>query len=109
MNIYNPIHADRLYKLNLKTPDEHAMAQVLVKLAIVEPGENWVDEKFRRKESLPWSPGWQLPAEWEEEVIHYGLMECRYTSTGKGCAPNKAERHKLRSMFLCGGKPEVDA
>ena len=73
----------------------------------VEPGENWVDERFKRKESMNWSPGWQLPAEWEEEVIHYGVMECKYTDTGKGCVPDIPERVKLKPRFLCGAKPDL--
>ena len=108
-NCLNPVFAEfgaRAYKLNLKTPDEHKMATVLVKLAIAEPGENWVDERFKRKESMNWSPGWQLPAEWEEEVVHYGVLETRYTDQGKGCKPDEVERLRLKPRFLCGGRAD---
>ncbi|KAJ1445896.1 hypothetical protein M885DRAFT_625757 [Pelagophyceae sp. CCMP2097] len=102
LNLFNAVAVDRAYILSLQIFDERQMATLLVKLAVLEPGENWVDERFRRKESMPWVPGWQLPAEWEESVIHYGLLEARYDSKGRGCEANYAERAKLNAMFLCG-------
>ena len=86
--------------------------QVLVRLATIEPGENWVDERYRRKRSMDWIAGWVLPKEWEEEddnnpdvgIRRYGLMEARYTSTGAGCRPDPLGRRELRQRFLCGSE-----
>lgn len=42
MNCYNAMQVDRVYSLSLSSHDERQMAVVLVKLAIEQPGENWV-------------------------------------------------------------------
>ena len=103
LNVLNSADVDRRYEMNLKVPDERKMASILVNLAIAEPGENWVDESFRRKESLHPSPGWQLPLEWHsDEVIHYGILGLTYSSTGRGCKPDPAVRRGLLPTFLCG-------
>ena len=61
LNAGNPMSMEwggRVYKLNLKIPDEYKMAEALVKLAILEPGTNWVGERFKQKETnKEWSPG----------------------------------------------------
>jgi hypothetical protein len=44
-NIFNPFRADVLYELNLKIPDERAVAALLVEMTD-EVGENWVDETY---------------------------------------------------------------
>jgi hypothetical protein len=44
-NIFNPFSADLRYVLNLKKPDERAVAAVLVRMTD-EPGENWLEETF---------------------------------------------------------------
>ena len=52
LNAGNPMAMEwggRVYKLNLKIPDEYKMAEALVKLAILEPGTNWVGERFKQK------------------------------------------------------------
>ena len=73
----------RVYKLNLKIPDEYKMAEALVKLAILEPGTNWVGERFKQKETnKEWSPGWTCPPTWEEKVYDWGILELRYNTRG---------------------------
>eukprot|EP00633_Aureoumbra_lagunensis_P004793 CAMPEP_0197317694 /NCGR_PEP_ID=MMETSP0891-20130614/48124_1 /TAXON_ID=44058 ORGANISM="Aureoumbra lagunensis, Strain CCMP1510" /NCGR_SAMPLE_ID=MMETSP0891 /ASSEMBLY_ACC=CAM_ASM_000534 /LENGTH=109 /DNA_ID=CAMNT_0042807805 /DNA_START=183 /DNA_END=512 /DNA_ORIENTATION=- len=84
------------------------MASILVKYAIQEPGVNWVDEKFRRKESMPYSSGWQLPIEWADKIIQYGILELSYSSTGRGCKPDHTFRRTLYPLFLCGRKYFAD-
>ena len=65
LNAGNPMSMEwggRVYKLNLKIPDEYKMAEALVKLAILEPGTGWVGERFKQKETnKEWSPGWTCP------------------------------------------------
>lgn len=102
LNVYSPMDVDRVYSMNLKVYDERHMAAALVTLAVAEPGENWIDEKFKRKESMPWLPGWELPKEWEDDIADYGILEARYSSTGPGCKPALELRRGLVSNFLCG-------
>ena len=91
-------------------------AQVLVALATLEPGENWVDEKYKRKRSMDWVPGWQLPKEWGTEdpdapetgVRRFGLVECTYSGKGKGCKPDAAARRTLMDRFLCGTETSLE-
>ena len=113
MNMYNPVHPDRFYKCDLTVRDHRELAKVLVKLAVVEPGENWVNERYRRNKTMDWIPGWELPKEWGEEpedendtsvgIRRYGLMDAGYTSTGRGCNPDYEARRALQQRFLCGG------
>lgn len=103
MNVFNSLHVDRVYRLSLSVHDERQMAKVLVKLAVAEPGENWVEEKFKRKESHDWMPGWELPKDWGIEVVNYGHLELRYVSTGPGIKPDLQVRRSLMHLFLCGG------
>ena len=44
-NIFNPFRADVRYDLNLKIPDERAVAGLLVEMTD-EVGENWIDETY---------------------------------------------------------------
>jgi len=61
LNIWNPLYADIYYELDLAIRDERLMAIALVKLAIREPGENWIDETYNGQ-------GFELPATWTQEV-----------------------------------------
>ena len=44
--------------------EQREWCKIIIRLAVEEPGENWLDESYR------WSgwddpvPGWQLPAQW---------------------------------------------
>jgi hypothetical protein len=114
LNCCSAVNAEcggRRYKLNLRTPDEHGCATVLVQLAILEPGENWVDERYKLKETAAWAPGWELPWGWETEVIHFGTLETRYTDRGAGCVSggDNEARRRLQGHFLCGCRPDDSA
>ena len=104
LNLFTALTVDRNYKINLKVPDERKMAAVLTRLAVVEPGENWVEAKFQRKETMPSIPGWQLPAEWTKVIGTSGILELRYTSTEKGCRPNVPDRLKLNLLYFRSGQ-----
>ena len=43
LNIMNPFKCDQPYDLELSRSDEHAVAKVMVGLAVVEPGVNFVE------------------------------------------------------------------
>lgn len=58
LNIWNPSDPDWHYDLNLGSDDHHKLAELLAKLAITEPGENWRDQNYDD------IPGWKLPQSW---------------------------------------------
>lgn len=88
------------------------MCKILVKLAIEEPGTNWLHEAYR------WSifdvnvPGWELPASWslEDDELNgeggprrFGRLRLRYTSDfSLGCEPSWSARERFKGNFLCG-------
>lgn len=42
------------------------MAKILVRLAIAEPGENWLDETYTRSPEIGALYGWELPLDWTQ-------------------------------------------
>lgn len=61
---------------------------------MVEPGENWLYERYGTR------PGWQLPLGWATKIPQEQQLVLTYTSSGKKCAPVWGERVKLRSLVL---------
>ena len=112
LNILNPMHPDHVYVLDLRWRDHRELCKCLVKLAVCEPGTNWVHEAYR------WSifdvpiPGWVLPYSWsldDHELDgqggprRFGRLRVRYTSDpAYGCDPNWKTRRNLKARFLCG-------
>ena len=47
LNIFNFERVEFDYELDLENKDHHALAEVLVELAVKEPGENWIDEQYK--------------------------------------------------------------
>lgn len=70
------------------------MAEHLVKLAIVEPGENWEDESFEGVS------GWELPVSWVTEVPHKGHLTTTYTTISDGCRAVMSCRKEMRQFVL---------
>lgn len=111
LNVLNPMCPDRVYCMDLRWWDHRELCKVLVKLAIEEPGTNWIHESYR------WSifdvdvPGWELPYSWclEDHELRgeggprrFGRLRLRYTSDPKlGCEPNIPVREQLKPRFLC--------
>ena len=97
LNTQNPVHPERIYVLDLRSWEHREMCKILVKLAVEEPGTNWMDEAYR------WSifdvpvPGWELPISWSTEDYElngeggprrFGRLQLKYTSDPKlGCDP----------------------
>lgn len=45
-------------------PHQNLLSVFHMTQAVVEPGENWIDETYERKVELGPLPGWELPLEW---------------------------------------------
>ena len=82
LNAMNPMDPDGWWKINLKTADERAIVEMLVYLAVAEPGENWLGERFGDKVDKL-REGWELPRGWIEEVPHIGFIELVYFTSAK--------------------------
>ena len=78
----NPMDPDGWWKVDLRTQDERAVVEMLVYLAVAEPGENWLGERFgERPDKL--RDGWELPRGWIEEVPRKGFIELVYFTSAK--------------------------
>ena len=111
LNLYNPQHPERFMHLDLTVRDQREYAKILIALAAAEPGENWKDERFFAPWKNTWVAGWHLPQQWMEEdgkgdtgCERVGLLELRYTSKAKNCAPDKQVRAVLKMRTLCGAE-----
>ncbi|CAM9229407.1 unnamed protein product [Laminaria digitata] len=112
LNVTNPFFADRYYRLDLSVWDDREMAKILIRLAMMEPGENWIDETYERKIELGPLPGWELPLDWTTPDItsdkkeggprRFGILTLWYASTPRlGCMPNLGVRQDLAKRTLC--------
>jgi Ca2+-binding EF-hand superfamily protein len=94
LNVFDPVSPDRRHYMDLDIRETQLIAMILVRLAVVEPGENWLYEDYMHK------PGWQLPMSWMHEIPKTGRLTLTYSSTAKGCAPVWEERVALRKYCL---------
>ncbi|CAM9152488.1 unnamed protein product, partial [Hapterophycus canaliculatus] len=104
LNVVSPMFADRYYHLNLAIWDEREMAKILVQLAMMEPGENWLDETYARNTGNGALPGWELPLDWTkgDGPRNVGILTLWYSSSSRrGCAPNLVVR-QARILTLTG-------
>ena len=77
---------------------------MLVHFATIEPGTNWIGQKFRYARHLENSPGWELPVTWftDEGLPKQGILATTYYS-GQGlglqdCMPVRRLRHMLMAL-----------
>ena len=94
LNVFDPVSPDRRHYMDLDHREMQLVAKVLVRLAVVEPGENWLYENYMNK------PGWELPVTWINTIPSEGRLTLTYSSTAKGCAPVWEERVKMRKYCL---------
>ena len=102
LNVFDPCSPDRRWYMTLTVYEQWRVACIMVKLAIVEPGENWVWEHYYKTDADGNSnprPGWQLPVSWATKVPKEEKLVLTYSSTGKGCAPVWSERLKMRKRY----------
>ena len=75
---------------------------MLVKLAVIEPGENCEGEAFWPSKARE-IPGWELPASWVSEVPRSGYFTTTYYSgADAGCVPDFPARKGMLSLCLLG-------
>ena len=97
LNVCDPMHPDRLFKLDLRRWEHREWCKILIQLAINEPGENWVDVSYSWSRYDDPVPGWELPQPWAEPDSEgsefskdtgprrYGWLVVMYRSVGFGC------------------------
>lgn len=94
-NVLNMYQVDRLFILDVSLDDDRNMAIMLAKVAQVEPGENFIEPKYRRTLSDMFIPGWTLPQSWTidpdkakiwDGVPRKGQVSVTYISNGIGRA-----------------------
>eukprot|EP00944_MAST-04C_sp_MAST-4C-sp1_P001851 g1851.t1 len=93
LNTFDPVTPERRHYLNLEVREERVITMMLVRLAMVEPGENWLHEHYFNPN---FKPGWELPLSWATKVPDEGNLVLTYASSLKGCEPVWNERIKLR-------------
>ena len=109
LNCLNPNYVDRHYNCNLDTYEGHAIADILVKLAVDEPGENWQQETYQRRLDSPAVPGWELTEQWAIEVPIEGRLSLYYYSgADHGAKPNWESRRELMPRFLVSDGGDFD-
>ncbi|CAM9534671.1 unnamed protein product [Chrysoparadoxa australica] len=94
LNMFNPMDADRTYELSLSRREERQVAKMMIHLAMIEPGENWVNESFRWHRYESCIPGWELGKAWldEDGVPTRGVLTLTYFS-GDGKMINGCKAH----------------
>jgi hypothetical protein len=123
LNVCDPMHPDRLYKLDLRRWEHREWCKVLIQLTINEPGESWGDVTYSWSRYDEPVPGWELPAPWAQPddepdpntgvrqgdsgPRRYGWLVVTYRSSGYGCQPNLISRKNLRKRCLVGLKKIV--
>ena len=97
LNACDPVHPDRLFRLDLRRWEHREWCKILIQLAINEPGENWVDVTYSWSRYDDPVPGWELPQPWAEPDSEgsdfskesgprrYGWLVLMYRSVGFGC------------------------
>jgi hypothetical protein len=90
LNFWSPLFAEGFYVLDLSLPDERAVCGILVYLAVVENGENWISETFNGQP-------FDLPASWEHDVPTKGIVTLTYY-----VAPAEVKKScRWKSIPLC--------
>ena len=46
LNVLDPMYPDRLFRLDMRRWEHREWCKVLIQLAVVEPGDNWVDVTY---------------------------------------------------------------
>ena len=102
LNVWCPMMPDGNMEFDLAAWDHREACKLLIRLAVIEPGENWADECYSGSTIEPNVPGWELPTSWTEEdgegkgPAEYGYVTLNYTSEAStGCSPVWPAREEL--------------
>ena len=71
VNLFDEVMAVGYYELNIAVPDDRFIAQELLHLAILEPGENIMDCQFNGAD-------FDVPAGWAKQLPERGLLSFYY-------------------------------
>ncbi|KAJ8605210.1 hypothetical protein CTAYLR_000443 [Chrysophaeum taylorii] len=108
LNLLSPRSPEGFHRYRLHLHDEREAIRILVELAFKEPGENWVDARYRRSHAWAgndWMPGWSLPTTWGNHVVEDGTVELCYISP----VPDWPCRDRLMANVLCGAALLVES
>ena len=128
LNIFNPNDPDLIYDLDHSKRDHYQLSLMLVELADIEPGENFVGETWTKydkqtvnkvtgeKGAYVLVPGWELPVSWlspgppEQGYLHVEYYSGRDPTQVKGTTLVKGqlEDHRGPLAGLEGCNPIWD-
>lgn len=60
LNVFNPTKPDGAIELDLSRHDERIVVKLLGALMVTEPGENWIEKRFRWTRDSDPVPGWEM-------------------------------------------------
>ena len=66
LNCWSPLFAEGFYSLDLSKRDERNVCMILVYLAVIEPGENWLAETYNGRD-------FELPGTWTTDCPTKGV------------------------------------
>lgn len=91
LSLFNPLRPDGPHVLDLSIREEHVVASMLIRMALKEPGENVVDEKFNNER-------YETPSSWLEDLPTQGIWSLTYQTVT--LEPVQAAKHG-RSDSAC--------
>ena len=115
LNVWCPMKPDGLYELDLACKDHREVLKLLIKLAVIEPGQNAFIEKYfttrmeEPKRDLEIPPIWADPDDakvgnQEGGPPRYGYLIFKYTSDPQlGCIPSADARRELTQFRTLAG------
>lgn len=112
LNVWSPIVPDGHFEMDLAAWDHREAVKLFIRLAVIEPGENILDESYSPSLIEPAIPGWELPISWTEDDAegkgpsNYGFLTFTYSSEpSRGCSVVWAAREELTfARCLAGSK-----
>jgi hypothetical protein len=88
------------YHLDLGSWECRRVAEMLVALAVKEPGENWQDEAYNGQP-------FELPVSWVQEVPNRGRLSVIYV-TEAGCALFDVRTELAKQYLVSSSETEPD-
>ena len=115
LNTWSPMKPDGLYELDLACNDHREVLKLLIKLAVIEPGQNaFIEQLYTTRVEEP-RIDLEIPPQWadaddkkvggnESGPPRYGYIFFKYTSDPAfGCEPNWDARKELTQFRTLAG------